>query len=379
MKIVIAPDSYKGTNSSWRVASLIEKGILKVVPDAQITKIPVADGGEGTVDAILTALGGKEHRLTVKGPLGAPKSALWGSAGDTAVMEMAEASGLPILGPEELNPLKTTTYGTGQMIREALDQGFRKIIIGIGGSATNDGGIGMAQALGARFYDAQDQLMADGAGGGDLSRVARADLSGLDERLGTLEMIVACDVTNPLLGPEGATYTYGRQKGADGEKQKILEEGMASYARAMARDLGKDWSPEPGAGAAGGLGFGLVAFCGARIQSGIKTVLDFIGLDEHIREADLVVTGEGKIDGQSLYGKVPVGIAERCRPYDKPILVIAGDIGPGIEKAYTLGIDSIMSTVNKAMPLKEALEHSSELLEEAAERAMRMIMIGTRL
>ncbi|MDC7220672.1 MAG: glycerate kinase [Spirochaetales bacterium] len=379
MKIVIASDSYKGTNTSWRVASLIEEGIVKVVPQAQITKVPVADGGEGTVDAILTALDGEEHKVMVKGPLWAPKEALWGSAGDTAVMEMAEASGLPILKGEELNPLKATTYGTGEMIREALDRGFRKIIIGIGGSATNDGGMGMAQALGARFYDSEGKEIPEGAGGGDLARVAQADLSGLDPRLTELSMTVACDVTNPLLGKEGATYTYGKQKGATPEMQKELEGGLASYADILAESLGEDYRNKPGAGAAGGLGFGLVAICGAEIRSGIKTILDFIGLDEHIKEADLVITGEGKIDGQSLYGKVPVGIAERCQPLNKPLLAIVGDIGPGTEKAYELGIDSIMSTVNKAMPLKDALDNSSELLVEAAERAMRMIMIGTEL
>jgi glycerate kinase len=379
MKIVIAPDSFKGTNTSWRVASHIEKGILKVVPHAEIVKIPVADGGEGTVDAILTALGGDEHTITVKGPLSEPKKALWGSAGDTAVMEMAEASGLPILKEEELNPLKTTTFGTGQMIKEAMDQNFRKIIIGIGGSATNDGGSGMAQALGAVFLDTRGKPLPQGIGGGDLAKIEKVDLSGLDKRLKETEITVACDVTNPLLGPEGATYTYGKQKGATPEMQKELEAGLAHYADVLAAAMGKDLRNEPGAGAAGGLGFGLVALCGARVNSGINTVLDFIGLDKHIKDADLVITGEGKIDGQSLYGKVPVGIAERCKPYNKPLLAIVGDIGPGIEKAYDLGIDSIMSTVNKAMPLKEALENSTELLVEAAERAMRMIMIGTKL
>jgi glycerate 2-kinase len=379
MKIVIASDSYKGTNTSWRVASLIEEGILRVLPQADIIKVPVADGGEGTVDAILTALEGTSHTVQVKGPLAVPCEARWGSAGDTAIMEMAEASGLPILKRDELNPLKTTTFGTGQMIKEALDQGFRKIIIGIGGSATNDGGLGMAQALGAHFYDTQGVEIPRAAGGGDLGRVAKADFSDLDSRLNELDMTVACDVTNPLLGEEGATYTYGKQKGATPEMQKELEAGMTSYADVLSQALGQDWRDEPGAGAAGGLGFGLVAIGGARIHSGINTILDFIGLDKHIKEADLVITGEGKIDGQSLYGKVPMGIAERCKPYGKPLLAIVGDIGPGIEKAYGLGIDSIMSTVNKAMPLEKALADSSELLVEAAERAMRMIMIGTKL
>lgn len=379
MKIVIASDSYKGTNTSWRVACHIEEGVRKVLPEAEIIKIPVADGGEGTVEAILTALKGTEHRVTVKGPLGRARNALWGSAGDTAVMEMAEASGLPLLKREELDPLRTTTFGTGQLIKEALDQGFRKIIIGIGGSATNDGGVGMAQALGARFYDSQGDEIESGAGGGDLARIGKIDLTGLDGRLKELTMTVACDVTNPLLGEKGATYTYGRQKGATGEIQKELEAGMSSYADLMARVLGKDGRNEPGAGAAGGLGYALLTLCGAQIHSGIDTILDFIDLDRHIKEADLVITGEGKIDGQSLYGKVPVGIAHRCKPYGKPLLAVVGDIGPGVEKAYSLGIDSIMSTVNKAMPLEEALDRSSELLVEAAERAMRMIMIGTKL
>jgi len=374
MKIIVAPDSFKGTNSSLTVAGLIEEGILRVFPGAEILKIPVADGGEGTVEAVITGAGGKWQESAVNDPLGRGIMARWGTTENFAVIEMAEASGLPLLADQERNPLLTSTYGTGQLIEEAMNQGYRNLLVGLGGSATNDGGIGMARALGLRFLDKDGQEISDG--GGDLHRLHRIDMQNLDPRIIETEITIASDVTNPLLGEKGATATYSAQKGADEAMMRLLEEGLAQLADITEQKLGKPYRNIPGAGAAGGLGFGLMAFCGAHISSGIDTVLDYMDFDGLITGADLVITGEGRMDGQSMYGKVPVGIAQRCKTRSIPVLAIVGDMLGSMEKIYEQGIGSVMSTVPRAMPLKEALEHSSELLIDAAERAMRMIAIG---
>lgn len=374
MKIIVAPDSFKGSNSSLQAATLIERGIRKVYPQADIIKIPVADGGEGTVEAVITASQGQWQETAVNDPLGRGIMARWGCTKDLAVIEMAEASGLTLLKEEERNPLKTSTYGTGQLIEEALNKGYRKILIGLGGSATNDGGTGMARALGVRFLDEQGQELSDG--GGDLHRLEQIDLRNLDPRIIETEITIASDVTNPLLGETGATVTYSTQKGADQAMQRLLEEGLAKLADVLEKQQEQSFRGQSGAGAAGGLGFGLLAFCGARISSGIDTILDSIDFDRIIRGAAIVVTGEGRIDGQSLYGKVPVGIARRCRAQNIPVLAIVGDLLGNMDAIYAEGISSVMSTVPRAMPLKEAMEQSSELLEDAAERAFRMIKIG---
>jgi len=374
MKIVIAPDSFKGTNSSLMAAALIEAGIKKVFPQAEVLKLPVADGGEGTVEAVITASGGQWEETAVNDPLGRGIMARWGSTSNLAVIEMAEASGLTLLKEEERNPLKTSTYGTGQLIEEALNRGYRKILIGLGGSATNDGGCGMARALGVRFLDKEGQELSDG--GGDLHRLTRIDLQNLDPRIIETEITIASDVTNPLLGERGATATYSTQKGADQAMQRLLEEGLENLAEILEKQQQQSFRNEAGAGAAGGLGFGLLAFCGASISSGIDTILDAIHFEDLIKNATIVVTGEGRIDGQSLYGKVPVGIARRCKAQRIPVLAIVGDLLGNMDAIYAEGIDSVMSTVPRAMPLKEAMERSSELLEDAAERAFRMIRIG---
>lgn len=374
MKIVVAPDSFKGSNSSLKAAELIESGIKNVFPQAEVLKIPVADGGEGTVEAVITASGGQWEETAVNDPLGRGIMARWGSTRNLAVIEMAEASGLTLIKEAERNPLITSTYGTGQLIEEALNKGYRKILIGLGGSVTNDGGSGMARALGVRFLDEQGQELSDG--GGDLHRLARIDLQNLDPRIIETEITIASDVTNPLLGEKGATATYSAQKGADKAMQLLLEEGLKKLADVLEEQQQLSFKDEAGAGAAGGLGFGLQAFCGARISSGIDTILDSIQFDSLIRDASIVVTGEGRIDGQSLYGKVPVGIARRCKAQNIPVLAIVGDLLGSMEEIYAEGIESVMSTVPRAMPLKEAMERSSELLEDAAERAFRMIAIG---
>ncbi len=377
MKIVIAPDSFKGTNTSLAVASHIEEGILRVYPDAQCIKVPVADGGEGTVDSVIDALGGKKETVKVCGPLGKKRNATYGLAGETAVIEMAEASGLPLIPDDKRNPMLATSRGTGDLILDALDKGCRKIIMGIGGSATNDGGTGLARALGYRFLDADGTELLEG--GGSLDNLASIDVSAVDKRLKDVEIMVACDVTNPLLGEEGASFVYGPQKGADPSMVRHLDKALERLADIAENCLGIEARNIPGSGAAGGLGFGLIAFCGADLKSGIDIVLDTVKLDSYFGDADLVITGEGRMDSQSVNGKVPVGVAGRAKKHGLPVLAIVGDMGPGAMDVLPYGVDSIMSTVNRAMPLNEALDKSSPLMVEAAERAMRMIAMGMSL
>lgn len=378
MKIVIAPDSFKGSNSSIMVANRIENGIRQVFPDAVVVKIPVADGGEGTVEALVTGAGGKIFKAPVTGPMGEELEAEYGILDNgKAVIEMAAASGLPLVPNDKRNPLKATTYGVGHLIKTVIDKGCNEIILGLGGSATNDGGIGMAQALGISFKDKNGAEL--GYGGGALSELASVDISGLDSRIKNAKITIASDVNSPLCGEKGASAIFGPQKGADPDMVKLLDKNLAHYAGIIKEQLGIDFAEAPGAGAAGGLGYALLAFMGAKMGSGIDTMLDGVGFDRYLEDCDLVITGEGKIDGQSAFGKVPVGISKRAKKYGVPVLAIVGDIGEGAEAVYDYGIDSIMSSVNKAMPLSEAMERSAELLEEAAVRAMRMIKIGMEL
>ncbi len=378
MKIVIAPDSFKGSNSSIMVAGYIERGVRKVFPSAVIEKIAVADGGEGTVEAVLEDTGGSVVGVSAAGPLGDRVEAEYGLLDNsTAVMEMASASGLTLVPEDKRDPERSSTYGTGELIKDALEKGCKKIIIGIGGSGTNDGGSGMAEALGVVFLDEDGEKFSPS--GGDLGRLARIDISGKDKRLADTEIIIACDVSNPLCGKEGASFVYGPQKGADEDAVKRLDNNLGHLAEVVKRDLGLDLADIPGAGAAGGLGYGLIAFAGARAESGIRTILDAVNFDQHLAGADLVISGEGRIDGQSIYGKVPVGIAERAAEHNIPVLVIVGDIGKGASEVYKYGIDGIMSSVNRAMPLSEAMKNSSSLLEDAAERVMRIIRIGMKI
>lgn len=378
MKILVVPDSFKGSNTSIQVAEIIEKGIRKVFPHAEIESIPIADGGEGTVEAVVLGGNGSYREVTVTGPLGDQVDARYGILdGERAVIEMAAASGLPLVPHDKKNPTLTTTYGTGELIRDALDQGCREFLIGIGGSATNDAGVGMAQALGYSFVDAAGAEI--GRGGGELAKLERVYPDDADARLADCTFIIACDVQNPLYGPEGAAHIYGPQKGATQEMIEILDSNLKNFADVIGRDFGKDVQAIPGSGAAGGLGAGLVVFCQGELRSGIDAILDIVRFDERADVAELIITGEGAMDGSSAYGKVPVGIARRARAKHVPVLAIVGNIGKGASAVYEYGIDGIMSTVSRAIPLQEALAQSAVMLEDAAERVMRIIRIGMSL
>lgn len=375
MKILIAVDSFKGSIDTLGAAGAIARGIRSVSPDAEIIEVPIADGGEGTVSAVVGGMGGELRKCSVTGPLGEERSAEYGILPDgTAVIEMAQASGLPLV-PENLrNPLVTTSYGTGQLISSALDNGCRKVIIGIGGSATNDGGFGMAQALGASFRDESGKEL--GPGGGQLEFLHSIDISGLDKRLSSCEIIVACDVTNPLCGENGASAVYGPQKGATPEMVKRLDANLEHYAKLISTQLGKGIKDIPGAGAAGGLGAGLMAFCNAKIKPGIEIVMELTSLEEKMEGADLVITGEGRIDGSSAFGKAPSGVAGIAKRKKIPVAALCGGVGPGAEAIYEYGVDAIVPIVNKPMPLQEAMDNAETLLAEAAERIMRIYAMG---
>lgn len=375
MKIVIASDSFKGSCSTLEVADHVAAGFLKVFPQAQIVKIPVADGGEGTVEAMVLGSGGTFHKMQVVGPLGEQTEASYGILNNgVGVVELAAASGLPMVPDEKKNPRITTSYGTGQLILSAVEAGCKKILVGLGGSATNDGGMGIAQAFGVSFKDAEGNEL--GYGGGELSKLASIDTSKLDPRLAEVEIIIASDVSNPLCGPTGASAVYGPQKGATPELVELLDKNLAHYAQVIKEQLGKDIINVPGAGAAGGASVALMLFAGATIQPGIQVVLDVAEIDKELEDADLVVTGEGRIDGQSVFGKVPVGVAGRAQKFNVPVLAIVGSIGDGAEAVYDHGVDSIINTQNKPMSLQEAMENAGALLENAAERAARTIRIG---
>lgn len=372
MNILIAPDKFKGTLESHEVASAIARGIKKNMPDARIIVFPMADGGEGTVDALVRATGGRIIKHEVTGPLGEKIVAFFGllpppSARNSsvAVIEMSAASGLHLISPKERNPLLATTYGTGQLIKVSLDYNPGQIIVGIGGSATVDGGIGAAQALGIKFYD--DKGVELGWGGQELERIDKIDPSGLDPRVKKTEILVASDVSNPLYGPSGAAYVYGPQKGATLEMVKRLDKGLRNYAQAIKKDLGKDISEVAGAGAAGGLGAGLSAFLGARLEPGVDLVIKVTGLTDKIREADLVITGEGRIDAQTAFGKVPVGVARIAKQEDIPVYAVCGQKGDGAETVYNLGIDRIFVLSDIAGSIKAACAQPADYLEKTGE------------
>ena len=380
MKMIFAPDSFKGSLSALEICDLLERTARKHFPGCETISVPAADGGEGTVDALLRAMGGGKIRARVAGPLFAPVTAEWGllSDGKTAVMEMAQASGLPLVPPDQRDPRRTTSLGTGEMILAALRTGVQSLLIGIGGSATNDGGMGMLSALGAEFLDAEGRPVRPV--GGELARVARADFSHLAPELRDASITVICDVTNPLLGENGATYIYGPQKGATETIRDKLEAGMASYARVIEQETGLDVSSFPGAGAAGGLGAALGGVLGAKLKSGIDAVLDAVDFDRKLSGVSLAVTGEGRIDGQSIrYGKVPVGVARRCAKRGIPVFVLAGGIGEGADGLYDLCESAVFSTVPGPMALDEAMENAAALYEAAADRLFRAVKIGMRL
>jgi glycerate kinase len=375
MRILIAPDSFKGSLSAVAVADAIEQGLRKVVLTADIKKIPMADGGEGTVEAIITAAGGDIHEQNVIDPLGEEVKAFFGvlDDGTTAVIEMAAASGLPLVPEDKRNPMNTTTYGTGQLIKAAMDKGCNHIIIGIGGSATNDGGVGMAQALGVKFYDAQGRII-DGFGGKVLEHIAHIDISAMDKRVKDIDITVACDVTNPLCGSNGAAAVYGPQKGATPEMVEELDRGLANLAVVIKKDLGIDIKDMPGAGAAGGLGAGLVAFLGASLKPGMDIMIDVTHMDELVSQCDLVITGEGRTDEQTVFGKVPVGVASVAKRHGKPVVCLSGSLGDAAERVYEHGVDALFSIIDRPMALADAMSHTSELLERSAISILRLFL-----
>lgn len=372
MKIIIASDSYKGSCSTIEVANSIERGFRRIYKDLDVVKIPVADGGEGTVDALVIGTNGRYEEVEVMGPLGDPLIARYGIIhGEIAVIEMAAASGLTLITKDRLNPLITTTYGTGQLIKAAMEKGIRKILIGLGGSATNDGGVGMAQALGFSFKDEAGKEIS--FGGGDLGNIVTIDISGANQLLNETEIIAISDVENPLCGASGASFIFGPQKGASKDMVELLDNNLSYFGKLIKDQLGMDVIDVRGAGAAGGLGAGLIAFANSTIQPGIEKVLDIANIDLHLQDADLVITGEGKIDGQSKYGKVPVGVAKRALKYDVPIIAIVGSVGNGASEVYAYGIDLITDIINKPMTLDEAMENVEALLEDAAENVARIL------
>jgi glycerate 2-kinase len=375
MNILIAPDSFKDSLSAKEVALCLKKGLQKVWSDANIQLVPIADGGEGTVDAILTSIKGQKVKIGVHDPLMRPIDSFLGISedGSTAIIEMAAASGLELLKEEERNPWITSSYGTGELIKAALDRQCATIIMGIGGSATNDAGIGMAMALGVKFVNKHHQSVS--FGGGALGDIVTIDMSGLDRRLTKTKIKVACDVTNPLTGIHGASLVYGPQKGADSDMVKRLDENLLHVANLMKEQLEIDVNMIPGAGAAGGLGAGSVAFLGAALQKGFDIISNLTGLEQKILKADLIITGEGKVDRQSLFGKATFGVAQLAQKYDKPVILVAGSIGDGADILYEKGIQAMISIMDKPMSLSEALQVTPWLLENTGERIGRMMKV----
>ncbi|GLI56471.1 glycerate kinase [Propionigenium maris DSM 9537] len=380
MKVVVAIDSFKGSLSSYELGETIERGIKRGYDDAEVTKVPIADGGEGTVEALVEGTGGEFIDIEVMGPLMRPLTARYGIMGNgkTAVMEMAAASGLPLVAPEERDPSKTTTYGTGEMIRDAVGRGCREFLVGIGGSATNDAGLGMMQALGHKFFDKDGNEL--GYGGEIMERVAHIDSSGALPELAECEFLIACDVDNPFHGPRGAAHVYGRQKGASDAMVETLDRGLVVLAETLKRELGKDVAELPGAGAAGGLGGGFVAFLDGRLEPGIDIVLKEVDMAKEIEGADFVITGEGRIDFQSVMGKAPTGVSKLCKEHGIPVIAIAGCVADDADATHDYGIEALFSTINYPVSLEDAMEHDRARLfvEKNVEEIFRLIRVCER-
>ncbi|MFK3796998.1 glycerate kinase [Pseudomonas sp. NPDC088444] len=378
MNIVIAPDSFKDSLSAQGVAQAIASGLRDVWPDARLVECPMADGGEGTIEAVLAACGGQWMTNSVSGPLGQPAQAQWGWLADTrtAIIEMAMASGLQMLTLEQRDATITTTYGTGQLIAAALDAGAQRIILAIGGSATNDAGTGMLSALGARFLDADGQSLPPG--GLALARVAHIDLTKLDSRLSDVQFEVAADVNNPLCGPQGASHIFGPQKGASPEQVLALDAALGHFADVSAQVLGKDDSEHPGSGAAGGMGFAAKAYLNASFRPGVEVVADLTGLAEALEDADLVITGEGRFDAQTLRGKTPFGVAKIARRKGVPVIVLAGTLGDGYAELYEHGISAAFALTSGPMTLEQACQNAASLLHDRARDLARVWQLAAR-
>ncbi|EGH43342.1 MULTISPECIES: glycerate kinase [Pseudomonas syringae group] len=372
MKIVIAPDSFKDSLSAQAVADAIASGVAEVWPHAELIKCPMADGGEGTIEALLAACNGELMSASVSGPLGAPVTAHWGWLADsrTAIIEMAMASGLQLLTLAQRDACVTSTEGTGQLISAALDAGARRVILAIGGSATNDGGSGMLTALGARFLNADDQPLAPG--GLALAELARIDLSGFDPRLSNVCIEIAADVDNPLCGPNGASSIFGPQKGASPEQVMALDAALGCFADQTAQVLGEDLRNSPGSGAAGGMGFAAKAYLKASFRAGVEVVADLTGLEQALIGADLVITGEGRFDAQTLRGKTPLGVARVAQRRQVPVIVLAGTLGEGYEQLYAHGIGAAFALVSGPMSLEQACRDTRRLLHERARDVARL-------
>ncbi|WP_434138545.1 glycerate kinase [Photobacterium leiognathi] len=366
MKIIIAPDSYKESLTAMEVATAIENGFRQVIPNAEYIKLPMADGGEGTVQSLVDASNGTIIEHSVTGPLGEQVNGFFGLMGDgkTAIIEMAAASGLHLVSPDLRNPMLTTSFGTGELILAALDKGVEHIIVGIGGSATNDGGIGMAQALGVRFLDENNKQIS--YGGGALDRLHRIDMSNIDPRLRSVKLDVACDVDNPLCGEKGASQVFGPQKGATPEMVTQLDNNLDHYAEIIKRDLGKDVKDMAGAGAAGGMGAALLGLFNAQLRPGIEIVMDAVNLADALKDADLVITGEGRIDSQTINGKTPIGVARTAKRFNKPVIGIAGSLSYDCNVVHEHGIDAVFSVVPRSVSLTEALAEAAINVELTA-------------
>jgi len=365
-KVVIAPDSFKESLSALEVAEAIERGFRQIFPQVQYVKLPMADGGEGTVDSMVAATGGEIVRVTVTGPLGQPVQAFYGllGEGETAVIEMAAASGLHLAPKAQRDPRMTTSYGTGELIQAALDRGVKTIILGIGGSATNDGGAGMMQALGARLLDENRQALPPG--GAALAQLAYIDLSGVDPRLQQVSITAACDVDNPLCGANGASAVFGPQKGATPEMVTQLDAALRHYGTLLEQATGREVINAPGAGAAGGMGAALLGMLNARLRPGIEIVIETLQLEEALRDADLVITGEGRLDSQSIHGKTPIGVARVAKRFGLPVIGIAGSLSKDYQVVHQHGIDAAFSVLDRVVSLEEALAEAADNLEVTA-------------
>ena len=374
--MVVAPQTFKGGLSGLEAALAIQRGILSVCPDAEVVTVPVADGGDGTLEALVAATGGRSFSDPVTGPLGERLTAAWGVMGDgaTAVIEVARASGLALIPPRRRDPRITTSYGTGELIAAAVDRGYRRMIVGLGGSGTNDGGVGMAQALGIRFLDSGGRNLA--LGGAALSRLARIDLSGVKMGVMNTAITAATDVTNPLCGPTGASAVYGPQKGASPEVVEELDSALEQFAHVVRRSLGVEVRDVPRAGAAGGMAAGLMAFLNARVESGIDLVCRVLDLEGSLDGASLLITGEGRVDSSTVYDKAPVGVARLAKSRGIPVIIMAGSLGDGYQDVYQHGIDAVVPVLERPMSFTASVARTSELLERASERTMRLLKLN---
>ena len=375
LTIAVAPDSFKGTLTAMEAAACIERGLKNIIPHISVRKVPMADGGEGTVTAIVGATDGKMVSRTVQNPLGKKIKASFGLTGDkeTAVIEMAAANGLALLASKERNPMKTSSHGTGELIYHALNSGAKKVLVGIGGSATNDGGAGMAQALGIKLLDRKGhQIKGCGEGLGKLDRI---DMSGIDPRLASLSVEVACDVDNPLTGEHGASYIYGPQKGATPDMVKQLNANLKRLADIIKRDIGVDVLTVPGSGAAGGLGGGLMAFLGGKLRSGVDIVIDIVKLKEKIKGCDLVIAGEGRMDGQTVFGKTASGVAKIAKQLDIPVISISGCTGEGIRNVHSIGVDAYFSALQECVTEEELHKQAPAMLTDCTEQIARLLSL----